>query len=45
MTKTVRAAVAADEAAADRAVAAVKAAYRIGTSEPDEPPLVMKRVQ
>ncbi|MBC2834118.1 thymidine phosphorylase [Paragemmobacter straminiformis] len=36
---------AADEAAADRAVAAVRAAYRIGTSEPDEPPLVLKRVQ
>ncbi|AWB49354.1 thymidine phosphorylase [Gemmobacter aquarius] len=35
---------AADEAAADRAVAAVLAAYRIGTSEPDEPPLVLKRV-
>lgn len=35
---------AADEAAADRAVAAVKAAYRIGASEPDEPPLVLKRV-
>ncbi len=36
---------AADQAAAERAVAAVKAAYRIGTSEPEEPPLVMKRVQ
>ena len=35
---------AADEAAADRAVAAVMAAYRIGASEPDEPPLVLKRV-
>ena len=36
---------AADDAAADAAVAAVQAAYRIGTSEPDEPPLVLKRVQ
>ncbi len=35
---------AADEAAADRAAAAVLAAYRIATSPPDEPPLVLKRV-
>ncbi len=35
---------AADDAAADRAVAAVQAAYRIGTSEPVEPPLVLMRV-
>ncbi|MEY4695843.1 MAG: hypothetical protein RIT14_271 [Pseudomonadota bacterium] len=36
---------AADDAAADEAVRAVQKAYRIGTSAPDEPPLVMKRIQ
>lgn len=35
---------AADEAAAERAVKAVQAAYRIATSAPEEPPLVLKRV-
>ena len=36
---------AADDAAADAAVLAVQRAYRIGTSIPDEPPLILKRVQ
>jgi thymidine phosphorylase len=35
---------AADEAAAERAVRAVQAAYRVGTSAPEEPPLILKRV-
>jgi thymidine phosphorylase len=36
---------AADDAAADAAVLAVQRAYRIGTSIPDEAPLILKRVQ
>ncbi|MCZ8151095.1 MAG: thymidine phosphorylase, partial [Rhodobacteraceae bacterium] len=35
---------AADEAAAEAAVRAVQAAYRIASSAPEEPPLVLKRV-
>ena len=35
---------AADEAAAEAAVKAVQAAYRIATSAPEEPPLVLRRV-
>ena len=35
---------AADEAAAEAAVRAVQAAYRIATSAPEEPPLVLRRV-
>jgi thymidine phosphorylase len=35
---------AATEAAADAAVIAVQNAYRVGTSVPDEPPLILKRI-
>ncbi|MCF8485459.1 MAG: thymidine phosphorylase [Rhodobacteraceae bacterium] len=35
---------AATEAAADAAVIAVQNAYRVGTSAPDEPPLILKRI-